>query len=181
MPRAPYVDRDELDEEGKRAWDEFAAPRKGRVENNPRLMLNSPRAAARIFALNTYLRFEAGIPPKALALATIVAGAVNRSEYVLAWHLPGALNKGVSQAAVDAVTTGGPLDDVPEDEAIVIRYAREVLAANVSDETFQAAQDALGTRVLLDLTFVIGQYTLMHLVGSAFGVTRDDGWEPILV
>ncbi len=181
MPRVPYVTRDELDEHGKQVWDAFAAPRQGRVENGPRMFLNSPKAAERVFSMNTYLRFESGIPPNALALATVVAGAESHSDYVLAWHVPGALDKGVSQAAVDAATKGGTLEGLPEDEATVIRYGREVARSSVSDETFQAAQALFGTRVLLDLTFVIAQYTLMHLVGSAFGVTRDEGWEPVLV
>lgn len=181
MPRIQYVSRSDLDDEGKRVWDEFAAPRSGRVENGPRLMLNSPKAAARVFAMNTYLRFEAGLPPKALALATVVTGAVNRSEYILAWHVPGAEHKGVSNAAIDAARSGGSLEGVPEDEALVIRYCREVLAADVSDETFAAAEKAFGARALLDLTFVIGQYTLMHLVGSAFQLTRDEQWQPLLV
>jgi 4-carboxymuconolactone decarboxylase len=181
MPRLPYVSREELDDAGKRAWDAFAEPRRGRVENNPRLMLNSPRAAAHVFAFNTYLRFEAGIPEKAIAIATVVAGAVNRSDYVLAWHIPAAAKKGVSPASIDAITSGGPLDAVPADEAVVIRYAREVLGGDVSDEAWDAAHALLGPRVLLDLTFVIGQYTLMHLVGSAFRVSRDEDWEPLLV
>ena len=181
MPRLPYVSREELDPEGQRAWDAFAEPRRGRVENNPRLMLNSPRAAAHVFAFNTYLRFEAGIPPKAIAIATVVTGAVHGSDYVLAWHVPAAAAKGVSQAALEAIESGGSLDAVPADEAVVIRYAREVLAAEVSDEAFAAARALLGPRVLLDLTFVIGQYTLMHLIGSAFEVSRDAEWEPLLV
>ena len=181
MARAPYLSREDLDDEGKRTWDDFADPRKGRVENGPRLMLNSPKAAARVFSMNTYLRFEAGLPPKALALATVVTGAVNGSQYILAWHVPGAEGKGVSKAAIQAAVTGGGLDGVPGDEALVIRYCREVLAAKVSDETFSVAQQEFGTRALLDLTFVVGQYTLMHLVGSAFELTRDEGWEPVLV
>lgn len=181
MPRIPYVSRDDLDADGKRVWDEFAAPREGRVENGPRLMLNSPKAAERVFAMNTYLRFEALLPPKALALATVVTGAVNHSEYILAWHVPGAEHKGVSKAAIEAALGGGSLEGLPEEEALVIRYCREVLAASVSAETFAAAEEAFGARTLLDLTFVIGQYTLMHLVGSAFELTRDEDWRPLLV
>ena len=67
MARVPLVSREDLAPEDRHIWDDFAARRSGRVENNPRVMLNSPQAAARIFALNTYLRFDAGIPSKPLA------------------------------------------------------------------------------------------------------------------
>jgi len=181
MARVPLVSRDDLAPEDRHIWDDFAVPRKGRVENNPRSMLNSPQAAARIFALNTYLRFNAGIPPKALVIATLTAGAEAGSEYVVAWHRPAAIAKGVSEAGVRAICLKSELDGVPPDEALVIRYARAVARCDMTDEIFQAALDELGVRMLMDLTIVVGQYTMMHLVGTAFGVSRDADWEPLLV
>jgi 4-carboxymuconolactone decarboxylase len=180
MARVPYVSREELPPAAQNAWDEFAKPRKGRVENNPRVILHSPEAAANIFRLATYLRFQSEIPPKAFSLATITTAAEHNSEYVLAWHLPSAAEKGVSQAAIDAVRDKKPLDGVPPDEALVVRYTRGVVQGKVDEETFQAALSAFGTKTLMDLTLAIGQYTLLHYVGSAFGVERDAGWKPLL-
>lgn len=180
MARVPYVSREDLPEEAQKAWDDFAKPRKGRVENNPRMMLNSPEAAAKIFALATYLRFKAGIPAKALVLATITTAAEHDSEYVLAWHLPSAAAKGVSKAAIEAVRLKKPLEGVPPDEALIIQYTREVLRCQVSDETFQASLTTFSVKTLMDLTIAIGQYTMLIFVGSAFGVERDPGWKPLL-
>jgi len=181
MARVPFVSREDLAPEDQHVWDDFAAPRKGRVENNPRMMLNSPQAAKRIFALNTYLRFNAGIPTKELAIATLTAGAEAGSDYVVAWHRPSALDKGVSEATVAAICNRAPLEGLPDDEALIARYARAVARTEMTDEIFAAALDAYGTRMLMDITVVVGQYTLMHLIGSAFGVSRDADWEPLLV
>jgi 4-carboxymuconolactone decarboxylase len=180
IARVPYVSREYLPPEAQKAWDDFAAPRKGRVENNPRVIANSPDAAVNIWRLATYLRFESDIPPKAFSLATITTAAEHDSDYVLAWHIPSAVEKGVSQAAIDAVRQKKLLDGVPDDEALVIRYAREVVRCQVSDETFQAAVSRFGVKTLLDLTLAIGQYTLLHYVASAFEVERDAGWKPLL-
>jgi 4-carboxymuconolactone decarboxylase len=180
MARVPYVSREDLPPEAQKAWDDFAKPRKGRVENNPRVIANSPEAAANIWRLATYLRFNSGIPPKTFALATITTAAEHNSDYVLAWHIPSAIEKGVSQAAIDAVRGKKPLDGVPPDETLVIQYAREVVRCQVSDETFQAAISKYGVKMLMDITLAIGQYTLLHYVASAFGVERDAGWKPLL-
>jgi alkylhydroperoxidase family enzyme len=181
MARVPFVSREDLAPEDRHIWDDFAAPRAGRVENNPRMMLNSPQAAARIFALNTYLRFNAGIPTKELAIATLTAGAEAGSEYVVAWHRPSALDKGVSEATVQAICSQTSLDGIPEDEALIARYARAVARTEMTDGIFDAALEAYGVRMLMDISVVVGQYTLMHLIGSAFGVSRDPDWEPLLV
>lgn len=180
MARVPYVSREDLPPEAQQAWDEFAKPRKGRVENNPRAIANSPDAAINIWRLATYLRFHAGIPPQVFALATIASAAEHNSEYVLAWHIPSAVEKGVSEAAIDAVRHKKALDGVPPDEALVIDYARQVVRCQVSDETFEAARARFGVKMLMDLTLAIGQYTLLHYVASAFGVERDPGWKPVL-
>ena len=136
-------------------------------------MLNSPGAAERIFSFNTYLRFESGIPPKSLALATVVAGAENSSDFLLAWHVPGALNKGVSQAAIDAATSGGPLDGLADDEAIVTRCRREVVGSSVSDETFAGFRPLFsGTAALLRFVAPLDRWSRLigHCIGS--GVRR---------
>src|SRR5215831_14616789 len=58
-------------------------------------------------------------------------------------------------------TRWGSLDDLTADEALIIRFGRELLEApQVSDETFQAVQARYGERGLLELTAVMSMYTM---------------------
>jgi 4-carboxymuconolactone decarboxylase len=54
-----------------------------------------------------------------------------------------------------------PLDDLTEDEALIIGYGRELLETKqVSDATVEAVRKRYGEKGLLELTAVMGVYTM---------------------
>ena len=65
------------------------------------------------------------------------------------------------EEALHAGDTHGPLDDLTADEALIIRFGRELLdVRQVSDETFSAVQARYGKKGLLELTALMGVYTM---------------------
>jgi 4-carboxymuconolactone decarboxylase len=53
------------------------------------------------------------------------------------------------------------LDDLTADEALIIRFGRELLdARRVSEETFGAVRARYGEKGLLELTALMGVYTM---------------------
>src|ERR671924_197058 len=68
---------------------------------------------------------------------------------------------GVREEALHAVDTHGPLDGLTADEALIIRFGRELLEApQVSDNTFNAVRARYGEQGLLELTAVMSVYTM---------------------
>jgi 4-carboxymuconolactone decarboxylase len=63
--------------------------------------------------------------------------------------------------ALHAVDTHGPPEGLAADEALIIRFGRELLEApQVSDDTFTAVRARYGERGLLELTAVMSVYTM---------------------
>ena len=58
-------------------------------------------------------------------------------------------------------STHGPLDGLTADEALIIRFGRELLESpQVSDATFNAVRARYGEKGLLELTAVMSVYTM---------------------
>ena len=76
-------------------------------------------------------------------------------------HVRLGLQAGVREEALHAVDTHGPLDGLTADEALIIRFGRELLESpKVSDATFNAVRARYGAQGLLELTAVMSVYTM---------------------
>ena len=82
-------------------------------------------------------------------------------DYIWDAHVKLGLQAGVHEEAIRAIDTLGPLDALTADEALIIRFGRELLEVRkVSDETFNAVRARYGEKGLLELTAVMGVYTM---------------------
>jgi 4-carboxymuconolactone decarboxylase len=71
------------------------------------------------------------------------------------------LQAGVREEAIRAIDTHGPLDGLTADEALIIRFGRELLESpGVSDATFNAVRARYGEKGLLELTAVMSVYLM---------------------
>jgi len=171
MPRLPEVkDRDALPESHRDLYDYLASTR-GSVRMPFSLVLNSPEACRRISHLGTYLRFESSISNAATELATLTVAREFDCSWEWAQHSLLAKTAGVSDAALDAIGKRGTLAGLREEEAVPVRYARELLENHkASDDTFAAVQKLYGTQGTVDLTATIGYYALMAQLLNALEV-----------
>ena len=65
------------------------------------------------------------------------------------------------EEALHAVDTRAPLDGLTADEALIIRFGRELLEAPaIADETFNAVRNRYGERGLMELVAVMSIYTM---------------------
>jgi 4-carboxymuconolactone decarboxylase len=163
--RVPYVQRKDTDESAKRLFDIFV-----RNSNTPTDEIKGPLAYA------TYN------VPVAIALLDLHDGAVGKSSslnahvrelailvacretnYDLEWngHVPAALKAGVDQKVIDVVRAKGALTGVPEADAAVIRFGRELLDdRKMSSATFAKAKELFGDKGAMDLVAVMSTYAV---------------------
>ncbi len=94
-------------------------------------------------------------------LAICTSARASNADYIWNGHVRLGLQAGVREAALHAVDTHGPLDGLTADEALIIRFGRELLELpQVSDATFNAVRARYGERGLLELTAVMSVYTM---------------------
>jgi alkylhydroperoxidase family enzyme len=126
-------------------------------------------AAPQMTAVNRYLRFESGIDGK-LREVTILATAREHShQFEWTMHEPAALKEGVEQSVIDVIKYDKPVDGLPEEFALIIRFARALFREHkVPSDLFAAARAKYGDARLVDLVLLIGSYTATGVLLTAF-------------
>jgi 4-carboxymuconolactone decarboxylase len=160
--RIPLADRDDLDEEGKRIYDDRVSP-----DSTSLAGLQGP-GGLRLHGSGGDA-IGSGLAARLQELARLVVAREMDQQFEWTVHEPVALKEGLQPEIIDVIRHRKPLDGVPEKEAAIIQLGREIFQNHkVSSETFAKALKQLGRRNLIDLCDLMGRYTttaiLLHTV-----------------
>jgi 4-carboxymuconolactone decarboxylase len=160
--RLPLVKREDLDEDGKKAYDHDASPDStalAGLAGPGGIGLHASPANVRGSVLGQRLQ----------ELARLVVA--RETDQVFEWTVqePRALEEGLEPEIIDIVRYHKSLDGVAEKEASIIQLGREIFEKHkVSSETFARIYIQLGDRNLVDLCYLMGNYAstsiLLHTV-----------------
>jgi 4-carboxymuconolactone decarboxylase len=181
--RLPLLARDDLDEAGRRLYDRAVRPGAtiAGLQGPAGVQLYSPRAAQPLTALNRYLRFEAGIPPRIREIAILVTAREMDSQFEWVAHEPEALREGVPRAVIDVIKHRRSPDGLDPTDALVIALGREIWRDHkVRPETFARAREAFGPHRLVDLVLLMGNYAGTAALLTAVDMQLHRGKDPLL-
>lgn len=144
----------------------------------PRMpLLNSPDVLQAWQGMQVALS-KSALPRKLREVAILAVAREWQSEFEWYAHAEEARRQGISAAAVEAIRVGNKPSFTSEDESVVYAYANELMTVHrVSDDTYRAAWKLLGTRLLVDLTVLLGHYTSVSITLNAHEVPLPDGVE----
>jgi 4-carboxymuconolactone decarboxylase len=165
LARLPYLQRKDVDDSAKRLFDIFDRS-KG---SSPDDTLSGPLAFAayNVPVANALLDLHDGAVGKgtldahARELAILVA--CRETNYDLEWnaHEPSALKAGVDAKVIDAIRHDRALSGLPDADAAVIRFGRQLLTDRQMDAaTFAKAVELYGRRGAMDLVAVMSTYAV---------------------
>lgn len=168
-PRMPVVKREGLSPKDQAAYDEVAGIRGRPPEVGPSsVMIHNPEMAAQVNRLSAFLMAETEIPEKFRRLGALIAARSIDCRYVWNAHAAAGRRAGLDDALVDAIRDKKQLPAMEPDVAAAVCYGLELTAQNkVSQETFDAAVEALGYRGVTEFTTVIGYFRLVGLNANA--------------
>ena len=168
MARIPAVTRQRVKAELRAIFDEVSSG-PGGVGSGPMSVLkNSPEMARRAIPLFNYVRNESTVPKKLRELAMLVTARAMDCPYIWNAHAASGRQEGLSDALVDALRDKKPLPSLSSDEAAVINYGMQLFRnRRVSQETFQAVLGLLGVQATIELTTLIGFYTMLAFNANA--------------
>jgi 4-carboxymuconolactone decarboxylase len=182
--RLPPVNRDELDDLGKKMYDVAVGPNSrslAGLEGPFGIWIHSPALAQRERALNQYLRYESGISGPVRELAILVTAREMDSQFEWTAHEPVALKEGIDPATIDAVKYRKSIAGIPESNAVIIQLGREMFAQKkVAPDTFARALKQFGTRGLVNLVTLMSNYSSTAAVLRTFEVQLTPGQKPLL-
>jgi 4-carboxymuconolactone decarboxylase len=171
MTRIPDIVESSLTPEQRKVYDAIVSGPRGRVGGPLRVWLHSPKLADRAQSLGAFCRYDTSLPQRLAELAIITTGAHWRAGYEWNAHAPRAVETGIAKDAVEAIRTGRRPSFERSDEAAVYAFANELLTSRtVSEPTFKAAHQELGTEGIVDLVGILGYYTLISMTICAFKV-----------
>ena len=184
LNRLPVVKREQMDENGKKAYDLNAGgPGKIAQPTGPgAISLYSPGASEPLRKLNNYLRRDGNILGNAITeLAILVAAREGDSQYVWSAHEPAALKAGIAQPVIDLVKYNKDVSGVGEKETVVIRLGRQLLREHKLDSgTFAKVVELFGKQGTVELVTLMGDYTLNGLLTNAFDQHLPADRKPLL-
>jgi 4-carboxymuconolactone decarboxylase len=170
--RLPPVRREDLDENGRRAYDAVTAAGsklRASLRGPTGFWLHMPEVIGHVRELNWNLRnSELGLARPLRELTILVTARANDCQKEWTAHEPRALNAGVDPAVVDIVKHRKPLDGVPATEAAIIAFGRELFRdKKVSAATYAHALKVLGQRGLVHMIALMSNYAMTAVIFAA--------------
>jgi 4-carboxymuconolactone decarboxylase len=172
---------EELTAAQRKIYDEVVSGPRGRLIGPLRAVIHSPELATRWSRLGEFLRYSTLLPPKLNELAVIVTGRHWNSQLEFHIHAEAARVAGLDPACIEAIRLGqAPTFSGPEEQEIY-DYARLLLqVGNIPDAVHAAIVARWGEQGAVELTGVIGYYTMVSLTLNAHAIPLPDGASPPL-
>jgi len=181
--RLPLIKRDDLDEDGKRIYDELAGgPGKTLTPTGPApISLYSPKAAEAIQMLNQYLRFHGLLKQRDYEVVILVTAREFDQQYEWSGHEMGARAAKVPEAVIDTIKNNKEAAGLSDRDTLLIAFARQSLRQHKLDSDLYAKTvQMFGKQGTLELAAIIGDYAMAAIILTAADQHLPPGREALL-
>jgi 4-carboxymuconolactone decarboxylase len=179
--RMPEIPADKMTDAQKKASEEFAEGRGTAVFGPFVPLLRSPEVMLRTKAMGDYLRFRSVLPPKVSEYAILITARHWSNEYEWAVHFPIAEKAGVNPDLLGMLAEGRQVKGVYETDQLTYEFCTELLKNKcVSDTTYHWAVLKIGEQGVIDLTALVGYYSMLALVLNMARTPLPAGAKPAL-
>ncbi len=181
MARIPFPSPETMTPEQRRVYDAVVAGPRGVVVGPLRAALHSPELAERWQKLGEYLRYDMSVPAKLRELAILVTARRWNSQLEWLIHEEAARKAGLADAIIAAIHRGQPPQFGDADEAAVYEFAREIQErGQVSEPVYRKVLDRWRALGVVELTALIGYYTMVSMTLNAHEIPLPEGRQPPL-
>ncbi len=171
--RLPSIVRDQLDERGKKAYDEAVSA------SSP----NAPQGAAliRLHRSGANVRWASPLGRSLTELAILTTAREHDQPYEWSLHEMEAIAVGLDPAVIDIVRHRRLLSRLGEKEAFIIQAGREIFGTHrLSAETYARGVKLVDKGNLVDLMDLMGGYSGTAARLTAFNQHMPPGWKQFL-
>lgn len=166
--RLPALSRDELDAEGKRAYDHVVGDGPKPTTGPAAVSMHSPQVAIAFHDLNQYLRNDGVIEQRYYEVAILHAAWEFSQAYEWSAHEGAARNVGVPDAVIDTIKYDREIEGLPEKDAVIIRFGRALFRDHeVSSALYADVVEHFGRQGMVELATIMGDYVMAGLVLTA--------------
>jgi 4-carboxymuconolactone decarboxylase len=179
MPRIPLFPMEAMDAAQRAVLDQIVSGPRGRIQGPLRAALHNPELADRWQALGALLRYRTSLPARLSEIAILVTGRACRSPFEWYAHRIEGEKAGLEPAMLEALLAQEQPPGMSADDAIVWRYAVELnRCKSVSDATYAAALARFGAKGVVELTALVGYYTMVAMTLNCHEIPLPEGVAP---
>lgn len=176
--RLPLVKRDDLDDVGKKMYDQTAGDTRSLagLQGPGGIRLYSTHLDELSRAVNQYLRFDAGLDRRLAELAILVVAREMDQRFEWYAHEAAGLQQGLQPQIIDIIRYRKPPVGIGEKEAAIIRLGREALGKHsVSSATFTEGLRLFGKEGLINYVELMGAYAETSVLLTTFNQQLPPG------
>ncbi len=164
------LNRSDLDQSQRAVYDAIQAGPRGSVPWIFHLYLQSPDLAAAVQQLGAFCRYRTGLAGRLSELVILLVAKHWSADYEWSVHEREARKAGLPDGVIAAIDAGTQPDFGDDSEAaLAYEFASEYLRTNdLSDALFARAIDTFGRRTVVELTGIIGYYSMLAMAIRIF-------------
>jgi 4-carboxymuconolactone decarboxylase len=176
LPRIPLPTPETMTPEQRRVYDAVVSGPRGKLQGPLRAALHRPELADKWQQFGEVLRYRTSLPPRLSELAILVTARHCNCD--LEWHIH-------EQMARQAGLAGSIIDDIRDakrpasadgETLLTFDYAAELnRSKTVAEETYRRALERFGVVGVVELTALIGYYTMVAMTLNAHEIPLPDG------
>ena len=181
MARIPLPAPESMTPAQRRVYDEVIAGPRGSFVGPLRALIHWPELADHWQKLGALLRFGTEFPPRLSELAILVTARAWDAQFEWYAHEPIARKAGIAEEVIAAIREGRrPVLSDPGEQA-VYDYAAELQETHtVSQQTYARAHERFGTLGVVQLTALVGYYSMVAMTLNTHAIPLPEGAVPPL-
>jgi 4-carboxymuconolactone decarboxylase len=165
-----------MDSAQRKVFDEVVAGPRGMFIGPLRAAIHRPELADVWQRFGAILRYQTSLPPRLTELAIIVTARRWNSQLEWQIHAEAAKRAGLDPVIIEAIRQAESPAFQSREEADVYEFARELqMTGQVSDAVYAAVKERWNTVGVVELTTVIGYYTLVSMTLNAHELPALEG------
>jgi 4-carboxymuconolactone decarboxylase len=179
MPRISLPSPQDMNPDQLRVYERIISGRRGKIQGPLRAALHNADLADRWQALGELLRYHTTLPPRLSEIAILVTGRACQSPFEWYAHRIEGEKVGIEPAILEALLAQASPPGLSDDDAIVHQFALELnRSRSVSDATYARALARFGERAVVELTALVGYYTMVAMTLNAHEIPLPEGVAP---
>lgn len=179
MPRIPLPSRDAMNDEQRAVHDRIVSGPRGKIQGPLRAALYNAELADKWSALGALLRYRTSFTPRQSEIAILVTGRYGESPFEWYAHRLEAEKAGLETPVIEAILAQRRPEGLPADDLLIHDYAVELCTRkSVGDTLYQQAVATFGPKAVVELTALIGYYTMVAMTLNCHEIPLPEGVVP---
>jgi 4-carboxymuconolactone decarboxylase len=181
VPRIPLPTPDTMTAEQRRVYDAIVTGPRGTLVGPLRAALHNPELADKWQQLGALLRYRTSLPPDMSEIAILVTA--RRWNCQVEWHMHAiaATQAGIAADVIEAIRQNRRPDAANAKQLAIYEFAVELTAnGTVSPARYDAVRATWGEVGVVELTALVGYYTMVAMTLNAHEIPLPAGVEPPL-